>query len=899
MEQMKTQTWITRGFEAFRGGYFGNGGQNLYVSKQGVLQRIYQYDLDRDGYFDLVLCDSQSHCEVAPTALYYDLTGSCRKTLVPGSGAIDGIAADLTGDGYDDLIIAMKYDGAASVLNSAVYYGSEAGYSESRMLLLPTPWCDGVAAGDFSGCGKNSLIFIVRGKLRAFYYGDLGVEARRYQDYDIPARQIVAADWNGNGFCDLAVRNADGETRIYWGGPDGIDPERFSLLPFTCPRAEDREAELRLQSPFERVEEPEPLLQAISFRGRVLLSVITPDDVRFWEADHRGLWTEFARIEAPLVQSVAVGDLLGNGGVDMVLAAREPYAEKECSWVLHELSETMVPARRSRIPSWRACDAVMADFDGDGKMEVILCQSHTPEHFSSETLVLDSSLREIRRLAGDDSRRSVVLRGKGAAPVLALINHFSGSLVGHDTIAVFAGGPDGYLPERVTELPGWCAVEALYVDINDDGIADLVVTNCAENSLWLDPGSYIHINTPAGFDPARMVTLPTKAAHGCVCADLNRNGYLDLLFVSFTEPCITIFYGGPDGFDTEHPVKIPLVHKGKTYNQPRWIYLVDLNRNGWLDLVIPQITMDRSFILWGGPEGFSFDRCQELAVFRACSVRAADFTGNGYPDLVIGGHMRPMSNTDALEEPHDSFAYVYWNGPEGISESNRTMLRADGVNSMAIADFNGDGRLDLFVGSYHNGVERDIDSFIYWNRDGIGFRNSDCTRLPTHSVSGCLAADFNGDGFVDLAVANHKVNGDHVGYSEIWWNGPDGFDPRHTTKLPSKGPHGITAVEPGNQLTRGAEEYYTSAPYQVAGAAESVTVGWEGEIPPTTGVRARLRRAASPELLEQAPWSEWLQAGDSVALSCPVDCWLQYQLELSAERSLRTPRLTEVKVELR
>ena len=52
---MKPNSWITEGFEAFRKGTFGNAGQNIYVSKKGVLQRIYQYDLDRNGVVDFVV----------------------------------------------------------------------------------------------------------------------------------------------------------------------------------------------------------------------------------------------------------------------------------------------------------------------------------------------------------------------------------------------------------------------------------------------------------------------------------------------------------------------------------------------------------------------------------------------------------------------------------------------------------------------------------------------------------------------------------------------------------------------------------------------------------------------------------------------------------------------------
>ncbi|MBQ2785217.1 MAG: hypothetical protein IJF02_01765, partial [Oscillospiraceae bacterium] len=63
---MFKKSWITEGFDAFRRGTFGNGGQNIYVSKKGILQRIFQYDLNRDGYVDLVFANCQNHGESAP-----------------------------------------------------------------------------------------------------------------------------------------------------------------------------------------------------------------------------------------------------------------------------------------------------------------------------------------------------------------------------------------------------------------------------------------------------------------------------------------------------------------------------------------------------------------------------------------------------------------------------------------------------------------------------------------------------------------------------------------------------------------------------------------------------------------------------------------------------------------
>ena len=53
---MSEKQWITEGYEAFSRGQFGNGGQNLYVSREkGVLQRISFKNTERFNFaFDVV-----------------------------------------------------------------------------------------------------------------------------------------------------------------------------------------------------------------------------------------------------------------------------------------------------------------------------------------------------------------------------------------------------------------------------------------------------------------------------------------------------------------------------------------------------------------------------------------------------------------------------------------------------------------------------------------------------------------------------------------------------------------------------------------------------------------------------------------------------------------------------
>ena len=216
------------------------------------------------------------------------------------------------------------------------------------------------------------------------------------------------------------------------------------------------------------------------------------------------------------------------------------------------------------------------------------------------------------------------------------------------------------------------------------------------------------------------------------------------------------------------------------------------------------------------------------------------------------------------------------------------MLKADAATSVAVADFNNDGWLDVFVGNYHNGKERDINSILYWNRNGK-FRELDRDLLYCHSSSGCMAADFNEDGYVDLAVANHKVDGDHHGYSTIWWNGEKGFNSERVTNLPTEGPHGMTAIEPGNQLDRGPEEFYESEAWQVSETSTVTSIDIEGEIPEKCWVGTMVRVAETQADLENSIWQNTpikVNSGD----------FIQYRLALGAKKSLRTPRITEVKV---
>jgi FG-GAP-like repeat/ASPIC and UnbV len=140
----------------------------------------------------------------------------------------------------------------------------------------------------------------------------------------------------------------------------------------------------------------------------------------------------------------------------------------------------------------------------------------------------------------------------------------------------------------------------------------------------------------------------------------------------------------------------------------------------------------------------------------ATGVAAGDIDGDGYPDLAVTDAFGP---TRLFRNRRDG-TFEEITGSSGVATSGPT-------RSLAFADVNGDGNLDLFVcgtGDYYRQMPdppfdaNDGRRNYLFLGDGKGhFRDASAewgVEKPTRWSLSCLFADFDGDGRPDLVVTN-------------------------------------------------------------------------------------------------------------------------------------------------
>jgi hypothetical protein len=305
----------------------------------------------------------------------------------------------------------------------------------------------------------------------------------------------------------------------------------------------------------------------------------------------------------------------------------------------------------------------------------------------------------------------------------------------------------GALPEQ-----GNWKCDPLLSDLNGDGRLDLVA------HVRLSPGPQAWFGDGrGGWEPAGagLQLAGTSCGGGLDVGDLNRDGHLDLAVADHCEG-IFVYLGDGAGhwqLAAEELYPAALVPEGESpdlYRGSEDLTLGDVNGDRLLDLVAGASDMGGGVGLWLGD---------------GTGTNWAFQTASGLPGQ---GWATRVQLVDVNADQRLDVVASYWAGPRvwlgdgqgkfrEASQGLPTPSMQGIYNGLAVADFNGDGRLDLTIANWVDGPE------LYLQQaDGSWARQADVFPELLGGAYGLATGDFDGDGRADLVVSGRLTT--DVGY---------------------------------------------------------------------------------------------------------------------------------------
>ena len=304
-------------------------------------------------------------------------------------------------------------------------------------------------------------------------------------------------------------------------------------------------------------------------------------------------------------------------------------------------------------------------------------------------------------------------------------------------VGVMLGDGKGNLADPVstgTSNSGNAPMQVAVGDVNGDGKLDVIALSPLDSNAYVLLG-----NGDGSLAPATAYAVGNFAglATGLLAGDFNGDGFLD--FAVANQPAfsihgtISVFSGIGDGTFQ------PEVQYNPTSQVNSALGLGDFNGDGLPDIVFTSevFGLPTGVGVMFGAAGGTFQSPNSYPVGPAPGAPViADFNGDGFPDIAVtatgfsGNLSVLLGKGDGTYQPAANYPTAF------------------GANGVVAADFNGDGKMDLAVA---NGTSQNILVFL-GNGDGT-FQSSIASGSVFGGASFLAAGDFNKDGKLDLAVS--------------------------------------------------------------------------------------------------------------------------------------------------
>jgi K319L-like, PKD domain/FG-GAP repeat len=698
-----------------------------------------------------------------------------------------GMAGDVNGDGYGDVVIGAPAFSSDQINEGRVfvYHGSASGLSpdiawtaEGDQSIAQFGWSVG-SAGDVNGDGYSDVIIGAN-----WYDNDELNEGRAYVYHGSISGLAPNADWTAEG-------NQDGAEFGWSVGTAGdVNGDGYSDVIIGAPYYDNGEQDEG---------------RAYVYHGSTSGLATTVA----WAAEGDQIGTNFGTSVG------TAGDVNGDGYSDVIIGApiyNNDQTNEGRACIYHGSANGLTIS-----PAWWAEGdqdgayfgywvGTAGDVNGDGYSDVIVgaygydndqtdegrafvfqgsaSGLATTPAWTAEGNQMGSGFGWPVGTAGDvngDGYSDVIVGNNGYNNG---VNYVGRAYVYHGSTSSLASSP-AWTAESDQDYAGFGYSVGIAGDVNGDGYGDVIVgADLYDNGLGNEGRAYVYQGSSLGLSISPTWTVDGDQYYVSfgfsvgTAGDVNGDGYSDVIVGAIyydngeeDEGRAYVYHGSATGLSTS-PAWIA---EG---NQPgAWFgYSVgtagDVNGDGYSDVIVGAPNYDdgqpyegQAYVYHGSASGLSTtadwtaESGQVGATFGYSVGTAGDVNGDGYSDVIIGAQQ--FTNGEAYE----GRAYVYHGSTSGLLITAAWTAESDQVsanfgNSVGtVGDMNGDGYSDVIVGAlaYDNGEENEGRTFVY-HGSASGLAPTAAWTAESNQayaylgVSVGTAGDVNGDGYSDAIV---------------------------------------------------------------------------------------------------------------------------------------------------
>jgi len=754
-------------------------------------------DFNGDGRSDLVVTNSSANTvSVLLNATTVNATSAsfrAQRSFATGGNPQAVAIADVNADGRPDVIVANAADNSVSVLLGTTAPGSTTASLANQQVFPAGSMPQGIAAADVNGDGRPDLIVsngsagTVSVLLNGTNPGTPGSYFTMPTAFTVGTtpRAVIASDLDGDGRADLAVANAGSNnvSVLLNATAAGASTPSFGMqMAFAAGSGTQAVAAVDVNG------DARPDLvtaNANSNNSSILINTMGPG------APAPSFAAAQAAATGSAPQAVAVADANRDGKADLLVANRSGNSAS----VL--LNTTPAPTAALNAGSFSgametAADArnfATLDMNGDGRTDIVTFAFNGPMQVALNTTAAGAakpSFAPDQELEPGDrpSRSAIADFNADGRQDIALATHLQSNEAtnefSHITLLVNATGIGSSVaaiipPQEVRTGLNSFTKDVAAADINGDGKPDLMYGDLGINS---NPNFGVRLNTTAPGQNNVAFSAPMTYALGSgiervVAADINGDGRPDAVTLSLGDVGIMLNTTAP----------------GASTASLSGVQRLALAPSSYADgLVVGDINLD------------------------------------GRPDILVGGTfglMNVLINTTVPGASSISFA------------GTQTFRVSDAAGSPALADLNGDGRLDVVLGAK---VPDTMDDYLAIlpnttmpgsSTVSFGTPVAVTTDVFFNSSSPIAVVDLNGDRRPELLASN----GFAIVHTNQQYQGSVTASGTGTIHAVPATPSGVSATPKDKQVTLRWNPAAGASSYQVL---KGLVAGGESATPAVT-----------------------------------------------------------------